>query len=1680
MRKRSLLASLATAALFGVPEGSKTVCGRAVLNSPTLHILEISADDKTVLEWNHFSIARDESVRFNLPDVDAAILNRVVGGSPTALMGLLESNGSVYLINPNGILIGADAVVNTGGFLASTLDVSNQDFIKGDLLNFQGQSHHSISHLGTIFCPEGDVFLLGYRIENEGVISALTGTVGIGAAEHVLLTPREDQKLAISVSASSVKEGVGIAQNGLIEAVQAELKADGNPYAYAIQNSGEIDARTVDEFEGRVYLVAAGGHATSSGVIHSPGGAVRILGEYVSLTGNASIDVSDIHGGGTVLLGGDYQGGNPEVMRARATLVESGVKIYADALSSGDGGKIVVWSDEATGFQGEAFARGGSLRGDGGLVEVSSKNQLEFLGFVNTLAENGTAGLLLLDPPDINISAAPTSANITFGGACGALFYCTTAVAPNPANVFIGPGAGSILTNLAAGNVTVNSNTAIAGTNGDITFLSPLTWTGALAGVRTFTVSAFRNIVVNSPVTNTTTVNAGNIILTAGTGGPGSITVNSPISFGVASLGALTMSANNGITVNADITIANNTTTALTATGGSISIFGRLINTLAGPITITSAGNISVGSSTLLVPSQVGSFQGAVTLNMTGAAGDLQVLGGTALGAFAQIGFDSGTPITSTISIVNVPRNLVINGGTANNCYAVIGHGNATGANTGTRTAGISMPNGITGTIGGNVLIQGGINGINSFAQIGHIRGSGAPGVAVNGVIDMRFITGTLSLIGGNLTGSYAQIGHGGREANSADTYIGAISVNATGAISLSGGIADQTFAAIGHTAYQNGAAAVTISSTPFSCTSLSDISLRANGFSEALIGGRVVGLGGGTGTISIPTITVSTGGAGNLTLQGAIPSTAANDVFIGALATTGVGSLSNAGSAGSALSITVGNDFFMEAGSTGASTATFALLTNGNNSPIGGPFSTSVIVGGDSTIQGGSNQAGILNIQGTVGVTSLSFTTTGILNLISQQTAPSLGTAFVLNTGNGTTTVSAGEILMRGFAGGPTASIQNTLNSTLTVTSATDLTLDPNAFINLAAPGAASLSANALGGDLTLRDNSFIRNQGTGSVTANATGNAFIESGPTGASFISGNTIPAPTYGGNLVMRGVFPAAPASLLATATPMVVTAGGSVLLDPNAFITASGGAGVMSIGATTGNISVQNGSRIQNLGTGPMSLTTAGDLIIDGETATTTPTSIESSGSLTGTIGQNLLVQGGLNGSSGLLSSTGALSAIATGNISLLSGASGAADITSTGGSVFISSGGNLFLSAAQSQASIQSSLSTFTTTITGSMTLSAVGPTGAAFVSGSTGGTATANSITLMGFSPLIQSFIQSSAGILTVTSATNLILDPGAHINLLGGAGTLTATATAGDILIFDSSSIFNGGLGATTVSAGGTIDILGGVNGAASITGSGGTIGVTTGSSLNLLSAAGGAASITNGGSISIASGANISLGGTGTQASILTTGGDIQAIAQNNISIRDDAFIRNNGAGNIILVVDQQAPLSPAVGPGRFILDPAASVGRAGGGPLRIFTATPTQNLVFGTLNALAVTTGGPSSATEQYSTYFSTFGGGFGIPYTLFYKTTGSSTPSGGGGVSAVIIPGTFYFISYLAAEMSNNLKRLDEYLWLPDWSTCQKTEKKRRIPRTSSDVLDCEKRPVIIKKLDMYPMNPNYL
>ena len=231
-----------------LPQGPEVVSGDAQITSDGTQ-MDITTSDKLIANWQSFSIGEPNTVNFWQPSSNSVALNRVLGGDASSIMGQLNATGKIFLINQNGILFGANSHVNAAGLVASTLDISNNDFLAGRYF-FTGDGG-SVINQGYISTPGGFVALLGSHVENNGVIEAELGSVVLAAAKS--LTLHLDPKGTISVA---LDEALWQNLTGADDAVKntGSIYADGGKvlltakaldgvFKKAVNNTGVIEAR---------------------------------------------------------------------------------------------------------------------------------------------------------------------------------------------------------------------------------------------------------------------------------------------------------------------------------------------------------------------------------------------------------------------------------------------------------------------------------------------------------------------------------------------------------------------------------------------------------------------------------------------------------------------------------------------------------------------------------------------------------------------------------------------------------------------------------------------------------------------------------------------------------------------------------------------------------------------------------------------------------------------------------------------------------------------------------------------------------------------------------------------------------------------------------------------------------------------------------------------------------------------------------------------------------------------------------------------------------------------------------------------------------------------------------------------------------------------------------------------
>ncbi|QEM68596.1 filamentous hemagglutinin N-terminal domain-containing protein [Geobacter sp. FeAm09] len=346
---------LATGTVYGAPTGGVVTSGSAAI-SQSGSVTNVNQSTNTAtINWTSFSTAPTETVNFNQPSTSSITLNRVIGNEASVLQGALNATGKVFLINSNGILMTKGSTVNTAGFVASTLNITDADFNAGNYVFKANGSTGSVVNMGTITASDGGyVAMLGNSVSNQGVITATKGTVALASGDKITLNFNGD-----SLASVTVDEGTLDALVENKEAIYADggtviltAKAADELLSAQVNNSGLIQARTVDDLKGSINLHAYGGTTTVAGTLDASaptagdGGLIETSGDSVKIADSATITTKSAMGkNGTWLI-------DPDGFTVGTTSADGDMTATAltNALANGN---VTISSTSGTGTDGD-------------------------------------------------------------------------------------------------------------------------------------------------------------------------------------------------------------------------------------------------------------------------------------------------------------------------------------------------------------------------------------------------------------------------------------------------------------------------------------------------------------------------------------------------------------------------------------------------------------------------------------------------------------------------------------------------------------------------------------------------------------------------------------------------------------------------------------------------------------------------------------------------------------------------------------------------------------------------------------------------------------------------------------------------------------------------------------------------------------------------------------------------------------------------------------------------------------------------------------------------------------------------------------------------------------------------------------------------------------------------------
>ncbi|MBS1084513.1 beta strand repeat-containing protein [Gluconobacter kondonii] len=665
-----------------LPTGGTYVAGSGSISTTVRTTTIDQSSSRGVINWQGFSIGPGASVRFN--NGSGATLNRVTGAQSSSLLGHIGATGTLFLINPNGVVIGPGGTVVTGGsFVASTRDTPNSTFMKGGNVILSGSSAGTVTNAGKITSTSGNVVLVGASVSNKGTVSAAGGTAALLAGNQVVLS-EVDGPSGIYIVADSKAKG-NVTNTGRIRAAAATLaSAGGNVYALAGNREGLVQATGTTRVNGQVWLSAPHGTVTVESTTlkatsaDGSGGIIRANGRAVDFRGRAVLNASASktgRKGGHILIGTDSMGGTN---LARSTTLASGVTLKATGQGTGAGGTI------------ETSAHTLAV----GAATISA----------------GPGGSWLLDPDDLTIDSNAAST----------------------INSALNSGTNVTEQTSAATNNIAGTGTSSAG-NGDILLNAALSWNSAARLI----LSSYHSITLNADIT---VGGAGKLTLTTNNNIGGTGTGDGTLNFGTSSVRFTSSSLTAASTTSSSpLTIDGHSYTLITSPGdlqNAVGVSGYYA--LARPLDMSSISNFTPLTSSGFTGTFNGLGNTILNLVINSGAESVGLFGQVSTGGtIRNVGLIQANVTGSSGAVGSLAG---VNDGTISDAYTT---GNVTDTSNGKGISNARSSNSGS-AVGGLVGVNEGT--ISDAYVTGNVIGSGVSDLgAVGGLVGLNNTAGTIS-----------------------------------------------------------------------------------------------------------------------------------------------------------------------------------------------------------------------------------------------------------------------------------------------------------------------------------------------------------------------------------------------------------------------------------------------------------------------------------------------------------------------------------------------------------------------------------------------------------------------------------------------------------------------------------------------------------------------------------------------------------------------------------------------------------------------------------------------------------------------------------------------------------------------------------------------------------------------
>lgn len=670
----------ACTAALGNPTGGVPVAGSVSMATPAQGQLHITNSPNSIIHWQGFSIGAGELTRFIQQSPSSAVLNRVVTNSPSDILGTLESNGRVFLINPNGIVFGPGSVVDVAGLVASSLNLTDANFLSGRYLFDSVPGAGRVDNFGSI--QAGQVYLVGPAVSNGGLITSPQGEVVLAAGNSVELMNTGTPGLSVSISAGAheaLNLGSILADSGRV-----------GIFAGLVTQAGSVQANTaVAGADGSIKLVATGATVFTSGSSTFATGPMSMQTGDLTVAGTVQSGTQAIDASGKVAIRNEQPQGIAQL------LAVGGQRIRAQSLelTAAEGGLVAI-ANFSTGDQIITIEGGGASPGID--VRALSSGGAATIG---SYAPGAAQTISVRDADHINVNGIGEAGPFFNGAFIFANGVQTISITGSGANAInlgsVGARSRSILEgvsqHITAGEGFESGSITIIGSNGDARFSGITSQPAGASGVQTVSTTGTISVIAGNALAKVAgqataiahntigpqTVSANRLVIQGGSSGSGNRAnvgvQNGPQLINVGQGGIEMMGGSDGtnnqalIFAGSGLQTITTSSASLTAGAGGTGNYAVIVAprqeiAVSGNLTLTGGGSLAnpaAGGGALIG----GGNTFPTNLNMI-VGGDVTLNGGYVVDSGAALGTGL-TGVLRTDITMNVGGNVTLNPGAA-------------------------------------------------------------------------------------------------------------------------------------------------------------------------------------------------------------------------------------------------------------------------------------------------------------------------------------------------------------------------------------------------------------------------------------------------------------------------------------------------------------------------------------------------------------------------------------------------------------------------------------------------------------------------------------------------------------------------------------------------------------------------------------------------------------------------------------------------------------------------------------------------------------------------------------------------------------------------------------------------------------------------------------------------------